>query len=88
MPAQARSLRIDDSHALRQAAIDGQGVALFFWGLSRHDVSTGKLLQPFAERLDHGEDYYLNYPRHAARKTKVALFRRWIAAEARKRPFV
>lgn len=88
MPAQARSLRIDDSHALRQAAIEGQGVALFFWGLSRHDVATGKLRQPFAERLDHGEDYYLNYPRHAARKAKVALFRRWIAVEARKRPFV
>ena len=88
MPMGTRSLRIDDSHALRQAALDGQGVALFFWGLSRHDVATGKLLQPFGERLAHGEDYYLNYPRHAARKAKVALFRRWIAAEARKRPFV
>jgi LysR family glycine cleavage system transcriptional activator len=88
LPAQARSLRIDDSHALKQAAIDGQGVALFFWGLSRHDVATGKLFQPFAERLEHGEDYYLNHPRHALRKPKVALFQRWIASEVRKRPYV
>ena len=87
IPGQVKSLRVDDSHALRQAAIDGQGVALFFWGLSRRDVATGKLLQPFAERLEHGEDYYLNYPRYAARKSKVTLFRRWIAAEIRKRPF-
>jgi len=86
MPPHPRSLRIDDSHALRQAALDGQGVALFFWGLARRDVATGKLLQPFAARLEHGEDYYLNYPRYAARKTKVKLFRRWLASEIRKSP--
>jgi LysR family glycine cleavage system transcriptional activator len=86
MPPHPRSLRIDDSHALRQAALEGQGVALFFWGLARRDVATGKLLQPFADRLEHGEDYYLNYPRYAARKTKVKLFRRWLASEIRKSP--
>ena len=87
MPPHARSLRIDDSHALRQAALDGQGVALFFWGLARRDVATGKLLQPFTDRLEHGEDYYLNYPRYAARKAKVKLFRRWIVSEIRKSPY-
>jgi hypothetical protein len=51
-------------------------------------VATGKLFQPFAERLEHGEDYYLNHPRHALRKPKVALFQRWIASEVRKRPYV
>jgi DNA-binding transcriptional LysR family regulator len=87
MPPHPRSLRIDDSHALRQAALDGQGVALFFWGLARRDVATGRLLQPFADRLEHGEDYYLNFPRYAARKAKVKLFRRWIASEIRKSPY-
>jgi LysR family glycine cleavage system transcriptional activator len=88
MPSSVKSLRIDDSHALRQAVLDGQGVALFFWGLARRDVATGKLLQPFPHRLEHGADYYLNYPHHAARRTKVTLFRRWIASEIRKNPFV
>jgi LysR family glycine cleavage system transcriptional activator len=87
MPSQVKSLRIDDSHALRQAALDGQGAALFFWGLVRHDIATGKLRQPFADRLEHGEDYYLNYPRHAIRKTKVRLFRKWTLSEMRKNPF-
>lgn len=87
MPPQVKSLRIDDSHALRQAVLDGQGAALFFWGLAQHDIATGKLQQPFPDRLEHGEDYHLNYPRHAIRKTKVRLFRKWIMGEVRKTPF-
>jgi len=88
MPSEVRSRRIDDSHALRQAALDGQGVALFFWGLAQRDIATGKLLQPFPARLEHGEDYYLNYPRHAIRKAKVKLFRKWIMDEISRAPFV
>jgi LysR family glycine cleavage system transcriptional activator len=87
LPRQVKSRGIDDSHALRQAVLDGQGVALFFWGLAQHDIATGKLHQPFPHRLEHGEDYYLNYPRHAIRKTKVRLFRKWIMSEVRKSPF-
>jgi len=87
MPAEVRSQRIDDSHALRQAVLEGQGVGLFFWGLAQHDIATGKLLQPFSARLEHGEDYYLNYPRHAIRRTKIKLFRKWIMSEVSKAPF-
>ena len=87
MPACVRSLRIDDSHALRQAALDGQGAALFFWGLSRRDVATGKLAQPFAHRLEHGADYHFNHPPRGARKRKVGLFRQWLMREMRNSPF-
>ena len=86
LPRSAKALRIDDSHALRQAALDGQGAALFFWGLARHDVAARRLVQPFATRLEHGADYHLNYPRHAVRRPKVKLFRNWILGEVRKNP--
>jgi len=88
MPSEVRSRRIDDSHALRQAVLDGQGAALFFWGLAQRDIATGKLLQPFPLRLEHGEDYHLNHPRHASRKAKVTLFRKWLMREVAKAPFV
>jgi DNA-binding transcriptional LysR family regulator len=87
MPTAAKSLRIDDSHALRQAALDGQGVALFFWGLAQRDLATGRLVQPFPARLEHRDQYFLNYPRHTARKREVKLFRQWLATEIRRNPY-
>jgi len=87
LPDGAKSLRIDDSHALRQAALDGQGVALFFWGLAQRDLATGRLVQPFAARLEHGDQYFLNYPRHAIRRREVKLFRNWLTAEIRRNPY-
>jgi DNA-binding transcriptional LysR family regulator len=38
LPAKARTVRVDDSHALRKIALESQGVALFFTGLSREDL--------------------------------------------------
>lgn len=87
LPPRVRSLRIDDSHALRQAALDGQGVALFFWGLAQRDLATGRLMQPFPARLEHRDQYFFNYPRHAARKREVKLFRQWLAGEIRRNPY-
>lgn len=75
--------RIDDSHALRQAALDGQGVALFFAALAAPDLAKGRLEQPFTATLHSGRDYYLNYPRLAVRKPALRLFRQWILNEAK-----
>ncbi len=75
--------RIDDSHALRQAALDGQGVALFFAALTERDLAAGRLEQPFAARLADGRDYYLNYPRRSARKFGLRQFRQWLTSEVR-----
>jgi DNA-binding transcriptional LysR family regulator len=83
MPESAKAQRIDDSHALRQAALDQQGVALFFTALSQPDIAQGRLERPFATVLDSGNDYYLNYPQLSARKPALRQFRQWLLGAAK-----
>jgi len=45
---------IDDSHALRRAAVDGHGVALFFHGLLQEDLRSGQLMQVLDVSVDPG----------------------------------
>jgi DNA-binding transcriptional LysR family regulator len=81
MPAGINSLRLSDSHALRRAAIDGHGVALFFAALAQEDLQAGRLVQPFARTIHPGYDYYLNYPAEDELTAKSKAFRRWLRAE-------
>lgn len=87
MPAETRSLRLSDSHALRRAALDGHGVALLFRGLIQADLSSGHLVQPFATVTHTGYDYYLNYAEDAELPAKSKAFRRWLFDEIARRPF-
>jgi LysR family glycine cleavage system transcriptional activator len=82
-PERLHLRRIDDSHALQQAALDGQGVALFFVALAPPDLAAGRLEQPFATALADGRDYYLNYPRRSARAAGLRMFRQWLLSEMR-----
>lgn len=77
----AETLRLSDSHALRRAAIDGHGVALFFAALVAEDIAEGRLVQPFASSVHTGYDYYLNYPTDVELPRKAKLFRRWLQSE-------
>lgn len=75
------TLRLSDSHALRRAAIDGHGIALFFAALVAEDLAEGRLVQPFAATIHTGYDYYLNYPTDVELTRKAKLFRRWLQDE-------
>lgn len=81
MPITVASLRLSDSHALRRAAIDGHGVALFFAALAPEDLASTRLVQPFALTVHAGYDYYLNYPADGDLTAKGKAFRRWLRAE-------
>ncbi len=76
-----RSLRLNDSHALRRAALDGHGVALFFTALAQDDIAAGRLVQPFPVSVHVGYDYFLNYAEDAELSRKAKMFRRWILTE-------
>jgi DNA-binding transcriptional LysR family regulator len=82
-----RSIRLNDSHALRRAALDGHGVALFFRGLIEDDLASGRLVQPFGRTVHTGFDYYLNYAEGEELPAKSKAFRRWIFDEVKRQPF-
>jgi DNA-binding transcriptional LysR family regulator len=83
-PETLRSVRIDDSHALRQVVLDGHGLGLFFVELIQEDVAAGLLAQPFELWLDPGSAYYLNHLQDRPMGPKLRAFTQWILAEAEK----
>jgi len=78
---------IDDSHALRRAAVDGHGVALFFRGLLQDDLRSGQLVQLLDVTVDPGAAYYFVRPKGKPINAKVAAFQRWLMDEVRRAPF-
>jgi DNA-binding transcriptional LysR family regulator len=87
LPKEARSFRLNDSHALRRAALDGHGVALFFRGLVEDDLRSGRLVQPFPLAVNTGFDYYLNYADGNELPAKAKAFRRWLLDEVGRQPY-
>jgi DNA-binding transcriptional LysR family regulator len=87
LPTNARTVRVDDSHALRKLAIESQGVALFFTGLSREDLRSGQLERPLDVTVDPGAAYYLTRPSVRPMSRPLALFWEWILDEVQLDPF-
>lgn len=79
-----QATRLDDSNALRRAALDEHGVALFFRSLAQDDLAIGRLVQPFDHAVDTGSHYFLNYPASRELSSGGKAFRRWLRAELRR----
>lgn len=79
----AHGLRINNSAAVLQAAVEGQGVALGRSELVRDDLAAGRLVRPFSS-LAYPIDlaYYVVYRPECAAKPRVAAFRDWLLEEA------
>lgn len=76
-------LRINNSAAVLQAVIDGQGVALGRSVMLRDDLAAGRLLRPFgAVSCPLGFAYYIVHRPEVAGLTKIQAFRDWLLAEA------
>ncbi len=88
IPAGTETLRLNDSHALLRAALDGQGVALFFAGLVQEDLAAGRLLRPFPATVNRGFDYHLTWDAGRDLPAKALAFRRWLRAEVDRDPMV
>jgi len=80
-----RGLRINNSAAVLQAAMDGQGLALARSVMVKDDLDAGRLIRPFA---DKGVDcpltqaYYVVYRPECGELGKVQAFRDWLLGEA------
>ncbi|MEJ8850198.1 LysR substrate-binding domain-containing protein [Variovorax rhizosphaerae] len=78
---------IDDSHALRRAALDGHGVALFFRGLLQEDLASGQLVQLQEAKVNPDAAYYFVRPKGKPVGARLAAFQRWLLDEVRRAPF-
>ena len=70
------------SEHVLQAAVQGEGVALGRSALVGDDLSTGRLVRPFALSLPAELAYYIVYPPAALKRSKVKVFRDWVLIEA------
>ena len=76
-------LRINNSAAVLQAVIDGQGLALGRSVMLRDDLAAGRLLRPFgAASSPLGFAYYIVYRPEVAGLAKIQTFRDWLLAQA------
>ena len=81
--ASGRGMRINNSAAVLQAAIDGRGIALARSILARDDLAAGRLVRLFP-RIDHKSAlaYHVVYRADGLRLPKVAAFRDWLFQQA------
>jgi LysR family glycine cleavage system transcriptional activator len=67
-----------------QAAIEGQGIALAFAALTAPDIASGRLVRLFATELPPTAIYSIVTPEAWSKRPRIAAFRNWLIAEARK----
>lgn len=78
-----RGLRINNSAAVLQAAIEGHGVALARGVMARDDVAAGRLVRLFPEiQFTSPLAYYVVYRAECASLPRLVAFKEWIVAEA------
>jgi LysR family glycine cleavage system transcriptional activator len=72
------------SHSImsKQAAIQGEGVALGRTALIEEELASGQLVRLFDLRMKAAMAYYVVYPARALERPLVRAFRDWLLAEA------
>lgn len=79
-----RSVRINDSAAVLQAAINGAGVALGRTTLVANDIAQGRLIRPFGPSKTTELAYYVVMPSGHPASRGVEAFAAWLEEEAAK----
>ena len=83
-PMTHRGMRINNSAAVLQAAIEGQGVALARSIMARDDMAAGRLLRLFPDiSVPSALAYYVVYRSERSSLRRSEAFRRWLFEEAR-----
>ena len=81
--ATTRGMKINNSAAVLQAAIEGHGVALARSVMAHDDLAAGRLVRLFPE-IEFASDlaYYVVYRTECASLPRLSAFRDWLLAEA------
>ncbi|SAK58815.1 LysR family transcriptional regulator [Caballeronia hypogeia] len=78
-----RGMKINNSAAVLQAAIDGNGIALARSVMARDDIAAGRLVRLFPDlRMTSALAYYVVYRPECATLRRLAAFRDWLLGEA------
>lgn len=78
-----RGMKINNSAAVLQAAIDGRGIALARSVMARDDLATGHLVRLFSEvSCASPLAYYVVYRAECSSLPRLAAFRDWLLKEA------
>jgi LysR family glycine cleavage system transcriptional activator len=77
-----RGLQINDSAAVFQTAMAGNGVALGRTTLVARDLAEGRLVRPFGEALKCALAYYVVYRPQDGADPAIQAFRDWLLEEA------
>jgi LysR family glycine cleavage system transcriptional activator len=81
--AATRGMKINNSAAVLQAAIDGHGIALARSVMVRDDLTTGRLVRLFPDiSFASALAYYVVYRPECASLPRLAAFRDWLLKEA------
>lgn len=79
-----RGMKINNSAAVLQAAIDGQGIALARSVMARDDLAAGRLIRLFPDiQFASPLAYYVVYRPECASLPRLKAFRDWLFEEAR-----
>ncbi|VVP71435.1 transcriptional regulator GcvA [Pseudomonas fluorescens] len=79
-----RGMKINNSAAVLQAAIDGQGIALARSVMARDDLAAGRLIRLFPDiQVVSPLAYYVVYRTECASLPRMKAFRDWLFEEAR-----
>lgn len=76
--------RYEHYYMIGQAAVAGLGFALLPTLLVADDLAAGRLVEPFKVPFASDEGYFLAYPEARRNDPRVAAFRDWLVAEARR----
>jgi LysR family transcriptional regulator, glycine cleavage system transcriptional activator len=83
--APVRGMKINNSAAVLQAAIEGHGVALARSVMARDDLAAGRLVRLFPEvRFTSALAYYVVYRPECASLPRLVAFRDWLVSEVRR----
>ncbi|HEJ5137696.1 transcriptional regulator GcvA [Pseudomonas aeruginosa] len=79
----SRGMKINNSAAVLQAAIEGQGVALARSVMARDDLAAGRLVRLFPEiKFESALAYYVVYRQECTGLPRLKAFRDWLFAAA------
>jgi len=78
-----RGMKINNSAAVLQTAIEGHGIALARSVMARDDLAAGRLVKLFPEiQLDSPLAYYIVHRQDNAHSVRLAAFKAWLLDEA------
>jgi LysR family transcriptional regulator, glycine cleavage system transcriptional activator len=76
-------MKINNSAAVLQAAIDGNGIALARSVMASDDIAAGRLVRLFPDvTMTSALAYYVVYRPECANLPRLDAFRRWLLSEA------